>query len=92
METSGRGKIVKKSEYIYIYNTAGSFHLYSVASTSIQLHDVASMLSRHCLIVACPLGSNYLTLSVSNFRRHLLSVFFFFFFFFFFLLLLFFFY
>ena len=34
----------------------GTRHLYKVASTPMQRHDVASTLRRHCINVMCPLG------------------------------------
>ena len=35
---------------------ADTWRLYNVASTSMQRHDVASMLRRRCIDVMCPLG------------------------------------
>ena len=35
---------------------AGTWRLYNVGSTSMQRHDVASTLRRHCINVMCPLG------------------------------------
>ena len=37
---------------------ANTWRLYNVGSTSMQRHDVASTLRRHCINVICPLGSN----------------------------------
>ena len=51
--------------YLYVYgqcgicfenNQVGTGHLYNVASTSMQRHDVALTLVRRCIIVMCLLG------------------------------------
>ena len=41
-----------------IWTPADTWRLYSVASTSMQCHDVASTLRRRCINVMCPLGSS----------------------------------
>ena len=38
-------------------NPASTWRLYNVASTPMQLHNVASTLRRRCIDVMCPLGS-----------------------------------
>ena len=46
---------------IYLFqntNPEGTWRLYNVVSTSMQRHDVASTLRRHCIDVMCLLGNN----------------------------------
>ena len=50
----------KPLEHSSRQDPAGTWRKYNVASTSMQCHDVASMLRRRYIYVMCPLGRWYL--------------------------------
>ena len=48
-------KLLYQMSTYYSDNSSGTSCLYSVASTSMQRHDVASTLIQRCINVMCPL-------------------------------------